>query len=121
MAHYSREPQNIPTTQFQAPTRLATTILLQKLFGMSDSQCPLRYKVYILRSIPFPKKTYTGYTTNLTARLKDHNRGHSPYTARFRPWQPEVIIAFPEKHTALAFEKYLKSHSGKAFASKRFK
>ena len=27
--------------------------------------------------------------------------------------------AFPDKHRALAFEKYLKSHSGRAFAKKR--
>ncbi|MEN8254774.1 MAG: GIY-YIG nuclease family protein, partial [Verrucomicrobiota bacterium] len=27
--------------------------------------------------------------------------------------------AFADKHQALAFETYLKSHSGKAFASKR--
>jgi hypothetical protein len=28
-------------------------------------------------------------------------------------------IAFPDKTTAYAFERYLKSHSGRAFAKKR--
>ncbi len=43
----------------------------------------------------------------------------SPHTAKFSPWRIEFYCAFKQEDKALAFERYLKSHSGKAFASKR--
>lgn len=30
-----------------------------------------------------------------------------------------LVFSFPDKYKALEFEKYLKSHSGRAFAKKR--
>jgi len=33
-------------------------------------------------------------------------------------WQIEAAIAFRSREKGAAFEKYLKSHSGRAFASK---
>jgi predicted GIY-YIG superfamily endonuclease len=75
--------------------------------------------VYILRSINFPDQEYTGATSDLRRRLSDHNAGKSPHTAKFIPWQIVRYGAFPDKHRALDFEKYLKSHSGRAFAKKR--
>ncbi|MDX2095626.1 MAG: GIY-YIG nuclease family protein, partial [Alphaproteobacteria bacterium] len=35
------------------------------------------------------------------------------------PWELVWYCAFPDKYKALEFEKYLKSHSGRAFANKR--
>jgi hypothetical protein len=35
------------------------------------------------------------------------------------PWVIETYLAFSDKKQALEFEKYLRSHSGKAFSSKR--
>jgi putative endonuclease len=35
------------------------------------------------------------------------------------PWELKWYCAFPDKYKALAFEAYLKSHSGRAFAKKR--
>ncbi len=61
-----------------------------------------------------------GYTLDVEQRLRDHNCGNSPHTAKYIPWKLEVFIAFNEKGVALDFEKYLKSHSGRAFAKKRF-
>jgi hypothetical protein len=49
----------------------------------------------------------------------DHNAGKSPHTAKYRPWQLIWYCAFAEKAPALAFEKYLKSHSGRVFTHKR--
>ena len=77
------------------------------------------HTVYILRSIPHPTQIYVGYTRNLEARLLAHNSGQSTHTRKFQPWIAETVICFSDKYTALAFERYLKSHSGKAFASKR--
>ena len=77
------------------------------------------YYVYMLRSMPIPNKTYIGYTEDLKTRIAAHNHGQSPHTYKFKPWEIVTYIAFKDKSKALAFEKYLKSHSGKAFANKR--
>jgi putative endonuclease len=73
--------------------------------------------VYIIRSIAFPKQEYNGATANLKHRIPDHNAGKSTHTAKFKPWELVWYCAFRDK--ALEFEKYLKSHSGRAFAKKR--
>ena len=73
----------------------------------------------MLRSIPNPDQTYIGFTENLKTRLTAHNQGQSPHTAKYKPWTLITYLAFSEKNRAHSFEKYLKSHSGKAFANKR--
>ena len=75
--------------------------------------------VYILRSEADPDRHYTGLTDDLDARLRKHNAGGVSHTAKFAPWRIHVAIAFRERDRAAAFEKYLKSHSGRAFAAKR--
>ena len=75
--------------------------------------------VYIIRSVTCPEREYTGATGNLKQRLSDHNGGKSTHTAKFIPWELVWYCAFTDKYRALAFEKYLKSHSGRAFAKKR--
>jgi putative endonuclease len=77
--------------------------------------------VYILRSANNFDKTYIGYSLDLKTRLNDHNSGKSLYTKNFTPWNLITYFAFDSKETALSFEKYLKSHSGKAFSKKHFK
>ena len=72
--------------------------------------------VYIIRSIEFPDQEYTGATADLKRRMSDHNSGKSTHTAKFKPWELVWYCAFPDKYKALEFEKYLKSHSGRAFA-----
>ena len=78
-----------------------------------------KYFVYLLRSSTIPEETYVGFTTDLDQRLIDHNDGIAPHTSKFRPWKLITYVAFSTKKGALDFEKYLKSHSGKAFANKR--
>jgi putative endonuclease len=75
--------------------------------------------VHILRSTAFPNERYIGASANLKQRFADHNAGKSPHTANYAPWTLECYLAFPEKKQAYDFEKYLKSHSGRAFARKR--
>jgi predicted GIY-YIG superfamily endonuclease len=75
--------------------------------------------VYILKSTSTPTQTYVGYTANLKERLTRHNQGRSKHTAKYIPWELKWYCAFPEKQDALEFETYLKSHSGKAFTTKR--
>jgi putative endonuclease len=62
---------------------------------------------------------HTGATEDLKRRISDHNTGKSSHTAKFKPWKLVWYCAFPDKYKALAFEKYLKSHSSRAFAKKR--
>lgn len=75
--------------------------------------------VYILRSINFSDQEYTGASEDLKHRLAVHNAGKSIHTAKFAPWELVWYCAFPDKYKVLEFEKYLKSHSGRAFAKKR--
>lgn len=77
------------------------------------------YFVYMLRSISTPNQTYIGYTTDVEARLKVHNKKSSPHTTKFAPWELEAYFGFKEEQTAHAFELYLKTYSGRAFAKKR--
>ncbi len=65
------------------------------------------------------EQLYVGATSDLKQRLADHNAGRSPHTSKYVPWKLECYLGFPEKQQAYDFEKYLKSHSGRAFASKR--
>ena len=75
--------------------------------------------VYILQCIAEPDRHYTGVTEDLRNRLKDHNSGKVLHTSKFRPWRLNTYVAFSDPDRAYAFEKYLKSHSGRAFAEKR--
>jgi len=80
----------------------------------------MRY-VYLLESIDFPNQSYVGLADDLRARLAAHNSGQSPHTAKFKPWRLVTYVAFSDASKAVAFEKYLKSASGRAFAKKRLK
>ena len=75
--------------------------------------------VYLLRSISSPNQTYIGYTEDSKTRVKAHNSGASPRTAKYIPWTLVTYIAFENKPSAQAFEAYLKTGSGQAFSKKR--
>lgn len=62
---------------------------------------------------------YTGCTHDLEDRLIRHNRGEVHYTSTRLPLELVSYTTFINKYKAFAFEKYLKSGSGKAFAKKR--
>lgn len=80
--------------------------------------------VYVLQSLQFPDKHYTGCTNNIEERLLRHNSGKSAsqshHTSTYGPWKLVVQISFDDTAKAFAFEKYLKSGSGRAFAKKHF-
>lgn len=77
------------------------------------------YYAYVLRSDRDKTRFYFGSTANLKHRLTVHNAGGSPYTAKYKPWTVIWYGSFSSKELALAFEKYLKTASGKAFLNKR--
>ncbi len=79
-----------------------------------NDSIPRRY-VYILRSIQYPDRIYTGKTSDPDRRLKEHNSGKSIYTNKYRPWKLIISIRFSDNHRADVFERYLKTGSGRAF------
>ena len=77
------------------------------------------FYVYILESESKTDEIYIGYTSNMKQRLKLHNQGAVKHTSKFKPWKIISCICFLEEPKAINFEKYLKSHSGRAFLRKR--
>jgi predicted GIY-YIG superfamily endonuclease len=75
--------------------------------------------VYLLQSESAEDQCYVGVTSNLRQRLLDHNVGKSPHTSKYVPWKLVTYVAFSDRLKADAFECYLKSGSGHAFAKKR--
>jgi putative endonuclease len=75
--------------------------------------------VYTLESEKLPGRFYVGLTDDLKDRLRRHNAGDVPHTAKFCPWRIKSAVAFRERERAAEFEQYLKSASGRAFAKKR--
>src|SRR5207237_6467367 len=83
---------------------------------------PLRmHYVYLLRSERHPKQEYVGLTTNLRKRFTEHNRATSPHTSKFCPWILVAYFAFANRPQAVAFERCLKSGSGRAFAKRHLR
>ncbi len=75
--------------------------------------------VYILESLAESGHFYTGITDDLKVRLSAHNSGAVTHTRKYRPWRIKSYFAFTDEGRASAFEKYLKSGSGRAFAKAR--
>jgi len=76
--------------------------------------------VYLMRSLSDPEQIYVGVTSDIDRRLAEHNTGRSPHTAKHAPWELLVAVHFADTHKANAFERYLKTGSGRAFAKKHF-
>lgn len=76
--------------------------------------------VYVLKSEHEPEQNYVGYTEDLRTRVSDHDAGKSTHTSKYRPWGLVCYHAFMEKDRAVAFERYLKSGSGREFRRRHF-
>ena len=76
--------------------------------------------VDILQSVADSDRFYVGLTDDLQERLRKHNAGEVPHSAKFKPWAIKTAIAFRNRERAAKFEQYLKSGSGRAFARKHF-
>jgi hypothetical protein len=50
--------------------------------------------------------------------MKAHNSAHAN---KYRPWRLITYVAFSDAAKAAAFERYMKSSSGRAFARKRLR
>jgi len=77
------------------------------------------YYVYLLKSASEERQRYVGITSDLKRRVAEHNAGKSSHTSKYAPWRLVTYIAFSDADKASAFERYIKSGSGHAFANKR--
>ena len=73
------------------------------------------FYVYILVSEADSGQHYTGITQDLSERLKQHNQGTCSHTSKYQPWRIETLLAFRSGAKARAFERYLKTGSGREF------
>jgi len=76
--------------------------------------------VYVMKNSDASPRFYVGLSSDVNARLEGHNAGRCPHTAAHRPWRLHVVIQFSDEPTAINFERYLKSGSGRAFAKRHF-
>ncbi len=74
--------------------------------------------VYILQSVGSDEHYYVGITGDMGDRLARHNAGEVTHTAKHLPWSSKAYVAFSDEARAFAFERYLKSGSGRAFAQR---
>ena len=68
--------------------------------------------IYILKSSK-DGKYYTGFSSDLRSRLKDHHSGNVQSTKNRRPLGLIYYEAYKEKTQALKREKFLKTTKGK--------
>jgi len=79
-----------------------------------------RYFMYYIYSLKCRDGYYVGCTDNIEDRVDRHQKGNVPATANRLPIKLEFYFAIEDKYKAFAFEKYLKSGSGRAFVKKHF-
>lgn len=92
--------------------------------GTTRATCsvmPEQRTVYILQSERDPAQFYTGVTADIAKRLAAHNAALSKHTSKWMPWRVVLEMTFLHASEAFAFERYLKSGSGVAFAQKHLR
>ena len=70
--------------------------------------------VYVLHSTK-DNGFYIGFSTNLRARMRQHQNGESFATSRRGPWKLIYYEAYTEREDAEGREKFLKSGAGRRF------
>jgi putative endonuclease len=78
------------------------------------------YYIYIIES-KNNEDLYTGYTTNLIQRLKEHNQGLNFSTKSTKPWRLIYYEACLNEKDAKRREKYLKTSQGQRLLKRRLK
>jgi putative endonuclease len=118
-----------PTGEGCPPWRVArrwnapTTTVVNSATATNRARCTFMQQrfVYVLKNSEVPPRYYTGVTCDVAARLGEHNAGKCAHTGKYRPWSVDVVVEFGDERRALAFERYLKSGSGVAFAHRHLR
>ena len=77
------------------------------------------FYVYVLRS-ESDSGFYIGFSTNLRARLRQHQDGESFATSHRGPWKLIYYEAYTDREDAEGREKFLKSGAGRRLKLGRF-
>ena len=72
------------------------------------------FYVYILYSRRLDKY-YVGSTNDIERRLKDHNRGKTPYSKTGMPWDLLVAETYPTREEAVKRERNIKRQKSRRF------
>jgi len=83
-----------------------------RLFGDCISKLKLMYFVYILLN-KVKTKTYTGVTTDVNKRLKEHNAGKVSSSLPYRPYEIIYTEAYNTLKEACAKERFYKTITGR--------
>ncbi|MBP9103514.1 MAG: GIY-YIG nuclease family protein [Chitinophagaceae bacterium] len=70
--------------------------------------------IYAIKSLS-RNYLYVGMTNDLERRIAEHNNGENKSTKAYRPFKLIYSETFPDRISARAKEKYLKSGIGKEF------
>jgi len=87
---------------------------------MDHDSANLFHYVYVLRSLK-NGMWYTGLTSNLRKRFKEHNGGKSTFTKGRGPFEIIYYEAYRDKEDARSRELQIKSGQGRAYLTKRIK
>jgi len=69
------------------------------------------FYVYLIKTLDgFPKKSYVGYTNNLSKRIKKHNSNLGAKSTKGYKWELVFKKIFYSKSKALSFEYALKNN-----------
>ena len=77
----------------------------------------MSYTVYILYS-ETTSGYYTGYSANISKRIKQHNDGLTPSTKGKGPWKIVYTEIYQNKRDALKRERFLKKQKNRDFYQK---
>ena len=72
------------------------------------------YTVYAIKS-RMDGRIYVGFSSDLSRRLKEHDKGKTKSTKGYRPWDLIYSEEAENRREARKREIYLKSGSGKEF------
>ena len=72
------------------------------------------YYVYVLYSLKFDR-TYTGMTSDIERRVKEHNNRQNKSTKAYVPWFLICQEEFESRVEAREREKYFKSGNGREY------
>lgn len=78
------------------------------------------FYVYVLQSLN-SEDIYTGYTSDLRKRFKEHNQGLNSSTKRYGPWKLVYYEGSLNEVDARRREKYLKTTQGRRLLKRRLK
>ena len=90
------------------------------LFPLQSVTLSARDSGEIARLVSGILRYYTGVTSDWRLARRAQCRSRPPHD-KWRPWEIDVVVQFTDEKRAVAFERYLKSRTGCAFAKRHLR